>query len=210
MKLLILCLMVPLFVSCAHKPKNSPMRERQAQMEEQLMNKVVAIECTEQSNKICGLIAEELRNEGPRIEKELCEPQKISEKECRLIWAKMALQKLSERYTHANFDKVLNECSADPIYCNFHTLKGFEAYERNLRHSHNMGILDAIDRLRANVAEVEEQEAKERRQRSAAAWQAFGESMANQPKPQPYMMPVNKTTTCTSNRVGNQVFTTCN
>ena len=210
MKTIILCITMSLLTIGCATTGPSKIQQYAAEKEAELLSKIVAYNCTETSNKTCDTITKEIFEQQAVIKAELCDPQRISVEECRKIWAKMAMSKWENRYPYANFDQVLSQCLAEPVRCNFLTFSGIQSYELKLLHSHNMGIMDAIDRGRAKLAEIEEQDANDRRQRNAAAWAAFGAGLQRQSAQPSYVTPVNKPVSCVSNRIGNQTYTNCN
>lgn len=204
MRLLIALVLIFTAIGCATRSvRQDPTFKR---VKADLMSRMVDPECSDAPTRPCGLISSDIIMEYGRIEKEMCKPGK--QDECNEIWLKMADARYKQRYMYADFGQAINDCNATPVECNLGSPDAIANFEIKLLRLHNASILERIETLRTKLGAIAEAEEINRRRRLGAALQVMGGGMQKQ-KQEPYMIPTQKTTNCTSYMVGNQMQTNC-
>lgn len=135
-----------------------------------------------------------------------CKIAKKKAPQCYAEFNKMLQARISLRYPRADYDRVVLWCQSEPKICGLDTLQKANVLETALSQSQDM--------MDAQYAQMKsEEESKATRARIGAALGAFGQSMQQAPRIQPYMIqPSSKppsNTNCTSQVIGNQVHTNC-
>lgn len=190
MKQLILCFMVPLFVSCASTEDDAPLYDEANAAISKAKSLLVAEKCDQLQIKDkdsdlkldagnCGLLYDSLVSDG-QLQKQICPELKLKGSACVKKAGEAFTARLGEKYIGADFEKIDQTCKAYPLKC-----KDLRSTELVILELHNVGVLKGL-RLRLNqiddsIAQNKRARDDDARARRAAAFGSIANSMKSQP-----------------------------